>query len=169
MINWTYNPTPDDLTYCLKVSRFRENMQSARPENKNKKRSKEGIIDSICSGVVGALGELAVSKITGIKWDGAMLNDAQFDVWNMTRADIGPFEIKTMSYKSGNFVLNDNDKDWAIGLLAYAPNARNEIGLKLHQGKRITIKPTVIILGQLPVVKAKAMVEPQVKDRKSVL
>lgn len=162
MINWTYNPTKDELEYCLKVSKFRENMQSARPENKNKKRSKEGIVDSICNGVVGALGELAVSRITGIRWDGAMLNDKQFDVWNMKCADIGPFEVKTISYKSGNFVLNDNDKDWAIGLLAYAPNARNEIGLQLYKGKLVKIKPSVIILGYLPVDKAKAMVEPQV-------
>lgn len=160
MINWTYHFTLDDLKYCMKVSKFREDMQANRNPNK-KKRSKEGILDSILSGFVGALGELAISKISGIRWDGAMLNDEQWLAWIEKSADLGPFEVKTVSYPTGKLILSDSDKDWAIGILVLADKAR-DIGLLVYHGKLIKKRPTATILGQLYVTEAKSIGEKKV-------
>ena len=159
MINWTYHFSADDLKYCMKVSKFRDTMQSNR--HPNRKRSKEGILDSILSGFVGALGELAISKISGIRWDGAMLNDEQWLAWMENSADLGPFEVKTISYPTGKLILTDSDKDWAIGLLVLADKAR-DIGLLVYHGKLIKKRPTAKVLGQLHVTEAKNIGEKNV-------
>lgn len=142
-MDWIYTPTSIDLAYCMEISRFRDSM------NRKKNRAPMYEAASICDGFVGALGELAVSKLTGIKLAGAMLEELEWQQWRKTCADLGPFEVKTVSSEGGTLNLGNNDKDWAIGILALAPDARS-LAPVFYSGKEIKA-PTIRILGYLPV------------------
>jgi hypothetical protein len=128
----------------MEVSRFRDSM------NRKKDRAPTNIADSICNGFVGALGELTVSMLIGIKWTGATLEETEWQQWRKINADLGPFEVKTVSSEGGTLNLGDGDKDWAIGVLALAPEARSLAPI-LYSGKEIKNPITVKIIGYLPV------------------
>lgn len=149
-----YQPRTTDVNYCWKVSKFRYDV------NKDlgmASKSKDPLVinDILINGFIGALGELAVSKIFGIEWDGAMLNRDNYLVWRETKADLGPFEVKTVSTAGGLLQIKPNDKSFAVGLLMYAPDTR-EAGVNILNKKPVAVQ-AVRIIGCLSVAKAKKL------------
>ena len=118
--------------------------------NRKKNRAPMYVGASICDGFVGALGELTVSVLTGIKWVGAMLEESEWQQYRRMNADLGPFEVKTISSEGGTLNLGDHDKDWAIGVLALAPGARSLAPI-VYANKELKEPITVKLLGYLPV------------------
>lgn len=120
-------------------------------------KSKDPLVinDILINGFIGALGELAVSKIFGIEWDGAMLNRDDYLAWRETKADLGPFEVKTVSTAGGLLQIKPNDKDFAVGVLMYAPNSRLA-GVDIINKKQPVVQ-AVQVIGCLPVAHAKKL------------
>lgn len=151
-MNVSYQPRQTDVNYCWKVSKFRFDV------NKDlgwatKSTDPLAINDALINGFIGALGELAVSKIFGIEWDGAMLSKDAYLVWRQTKADLGPFEVKTVSTAGGLLQIKPNDKDFAVGILMYAPESRMA-GIDIINKKPPTVH-AVKMMGCLPVAEAK--------------
>lgn len=148
----SYQPRITDVNYCWKVSKFRYEV------NKDlgwASKSTDNLVinDILIYGFIGALGELAVSKIFGIEWDGAMLNRDDYLVWRGTKADLGPFEVKTVSTAGGLLQIKPNDKDFAVGILMYAPDS-HQAGVDITNKKSPAVQ-AIRIVGCLPVAKAK--------------
>lgn len=143
-----YKPTYQDIHYCFRVSKFRYDV------NKHLGWTTTAKELSIIDGFVGALGELAVSKMTGITWEGAMLEEIVYYEWRQQRADLGPFEVKTINSGTGKLIIKNQDKDFAMGVLVYAPKSR-DVGLQLLKTNNYSGQLTAEIIGCLPVKQAK--------------
>lgn len=146
-IKFTFQPLKADLDRCWKVSRFRYDV------NKEMGWSSGHLNDNLLRGFVGALGELAAAKIFGIEWDGAALKKDDYVEWRETKADLGPFEVKTINYTYGCLMLKERDKDFAKALLMCAPKSR-DVGLKILDNK-YPVCPPVRLVGFLDVAYAK--------------
>lgn len=113
-----YRPNFSDAQYCMEVAKFRDKINRdlgwEKGEHKNY---------SILNHFVGAYGELAVSKIFGIVWEGAKLDKDAYITWRKVKPDLGFFEVKTINSRGGNLSLSDNDKDWATAVLMVAENS----------------------------------------------
>lgn len=151
-MRFNYQPRQTDVNYCWKVSKFRFDVNKELGWA-TKSTDPLAINDALICGFIGALGELAVSKIFGIEWDGAMLNKDAYLVWRQTKADLGPFEIKTVSTPGGLLQVKPTDKDFALGILVYAPDSR-KAGIAIIN-KEPPIVPALQIIGCLPVFHAK--------------
>lgn len=143
----TYQPTRTDIDYCWKVSNFRYNVNRDLGWTHSLKNW------NLVVGFIGAIGELAASKIFGIEWEGAMLSKDDYLSWRKTRADLGPFEIKTVHKEVGNLQIGKNDKDFAKALLMLAPNSY-AVGNELIRDKT-PMCPPVKLVGYLDVAIAK--------------
>lgn len=149
-----YQPRITDVNYCWKVSKFRYDV------NKDlgwASKSKDPLVinDILIYGFIGALGELAVSKIFGIEWNGAMLNRDDYLAWRGRKADLGPFEVKTVSTAGGLLQIKPNDKDFAVGILMYAPDS-HQAGVDITNNKSPAVQ-AIRMVGCLPVAKAKKL------------
>lgn len=156
-----HRPNYQDIMYCFEVAKYREKVQR-NLGNETGDKNYATILHFI-----GALGELAVSKIFGIVWDGAKLDELDFDEWRKVKADLGCFEVKTVQSAKGALILRENDKDWATGILAFAPGS-HELGVSLLKFGKCTNLQPIYIMGHLPVAVGKQIGEKQVtkyKDR----
>lgn len=165
----SYQPRITDVNYCWKVSQFRYDV------NRDlgwASKSKDPLVinDILIYGFIGALGELAVSKIFGIEWEGAMLNKDAYLIWRKIKADLGPFEVKTISTAGGKLLIKPADKDFALGILMYAPNS-HAAGVDMVNKKPPAVQ-AIQIIGCLNVGDAKKIgkweSEKWVVDRKQL-
>lgn len=168
-MKFSYQPRTTDVNYCWKVSKFRYDV------NKDlgwASKSKDPLVinDILIYGFIGALGELAVSKIFGIEWDGAMLQKDSYINWRKVKADLGPFEVKTISTAGGKLLIKQNDKDFAVGILMYAPES-HAAGVDIVNGKPPAVQ-AIQMIGCLSVAEAKKIgkweSEKWVVDRKNL-
>ena len=147
-----YQPRVTDVNQCWKVSKFRYEVNKGLGWASQSKDSTI-INDILINGFIGALGELAVSKIFGIEWDGAMLAKTDYLEWRKIKADLGPFEVKTVSTAGGKLMLHTNDKDFAVAILVYAPDAR-ESAINIINKKPPAVQ-AIQIIGCISVSEAK--------------
>lgn len=151
-----YTPTLKDVDYCLDVAKYRDkvnrDLEWERSEHHN---------HTILNHFVGACGELAVSRIFGILWDGAKLDMLDYQEWRKVKPDLGIFEVKTINYGGGSLILSENDKEWATALLMHAPGSW-EVGVAtLTTRKRPNLLP-IRLLGHISVKTGKAIGTQQV-------
>jgi hypothetical protein len=134
----TYQPRRADINFCWKVSNFRYDI------NKDLGWAHSHKNWALIVGFIGALGELAASKMFGIEWGNAMLPTDKYLVCRKTEADLGPFEIKTVHKEVGALKIGKNDKDFARALLMLAPNSY-DAGVELVAGKSPMIPPIKLV------------------------
>lgn len=66
---------------------------------------------SLRADLMGAEGELAVSKALSLPWDGEWLPIEVWDSWKLDGNDVGSLEVRTTDHENGRLILHPNDKD----------------------------------------------------------
>jgi len=84
--------TQQELIQCKEVSQYRDNI------NRIHDRGKQSIVGSLCDGVIGALGELAISKYFNLEWRGACLTEQVWQLWREHNRDVGPIEVRSTRF-----------------------------------------------------------------------
>jgi hypothetical protein len=107
-----------DLEYAKQVAAKRNNSQ------RNAHRG-DGVVmaSSIYADVIGAEGELAVSKGLGLPWDGEWLPIESWDTWKLDGHDVGQIEVRSTKHASGRLILHPNDKDFSPYVLVISTNS----------------------------------------------
>lgn len=158
-MRFIYRPAYDDADHCMDVARHRENINRQLGWETGDQKY------AIMNHFIGACGELAVSRIFGIEWDGAKLDMLDYQEWRKTKVDLGFFEVKTISSINpirGCLILGDKDKDWATAILAWAPDAWNVGATLLNGGKRRLNLQSIHLFGHIPVKDGKKIGDQQV-------
>ncbi len=140
-----YMPTIRDVDYCLDVAKYRDKVNRDLEWETGKHQNY-----SVLRHFVGACGELAVSRMFGILWDGAKLDMLDYQEWRKVKPDLGIFEVKTINYGGGVLALSENDKDWATALLMHAPCSWETGVAALTTRKRPSLQP-IRLLGHISV------------------
>ncbi len=125
-MSWAvYQLSDQDLDFCREVAIYRHKI------NQDLGWSRQSLTESIKIGLCGAVGELAVSQLFGIEWEGAKLDIPTYREWRKTKADIGPFEVKTTSNPNNPLRLRDKDivNSWANAILAYYNKSQSSVQL----------------------------------------
>lgn len=141
-----YRPTFSDMQYCMEVAKFRDNINRQLGWEKGKHPN-----FSTLNHFVGAVGELAVSRIFGIVWEGAKLDMLDYQEWRKVKPDLGFFEVKTINFRSGCLQLGENDKDWATALLMLAEGSWNLGCYFIGNSRKNPGLFPIYLLGHLPV------------------
>jgi hypothetical protein len=79
----------EELKICKDVSRWRDDINRANG------RGKESVIGSLFDGLIGALGELAVSRYFKLQWRGGCLTEDVWRLWRQYNRDVGPIEVRS--------------------------------------------------------------------------
>ena len=80
---------------------------------------KDGVVmdSSLSADLIGAQGELAVSKALDLPWDGKWLPISIWDTWKINGNDVSNLEVRSTKYSTGRLILHDRDKDFAPFIL----------------------------------------------------
>ena len=63
--------------------------------------------------VLGALGELAVARALGLRWDGAFFPDAEWQAWRVNGHDVSSLEVRSTPRAGGRLLIQRDDEDHA--------------------------------------------------------
>lgn len=79
----------------------------------------DGVVmkSSISADLIGAEGELAVSKALSLPWDGKWLPIDVWDTWKVNGNDVANLEVRSTKYATGRLILHDRDKDFSPFIL----------------------------------------------------
>lgn len=105
----------NELEKALEIASLRNQSQRSanRPDGKV-------MASSIDADIMGAEGELAVSKALNLPWSGKWLPIPLWDSWKHDGNDVGKIEVRTTNYKTGRLILHHSDKDNSPYLLVIA-------------------------------------------------
>lgn len=125
--------TDEELEIAADVARLRNGSQRQSDRHDGKV-----MASSMAADLMGAEGELAVSKALGIPWDGKWLPVSIWDSWKIDGHDVGGLEVRTTNYQTGRLILQKRDKDYSPYLLVISsrPSFRLAGWVLGHEGKQ---------------------------------